>query len=147
MGNEDDFELVRDWSHIKFDRPVPLVPRGEVRVGDHVQSGHGYTGCVVEASTRGEGPGTTRLVLELHTRGSGVTRSEEYPADSVIPVLELTMPEAVSPTERAVLEKLLTYAVQKRDAAARLDDDTLWQRYATVSTIVHEVIENGWEST
>ena len=81
------YEYVLAWSGIDFAYPVPLVPRGTVKVGDTVQSSHGYRGVVVAADTRGTDVGTTTLTLELHRAGSGVRRTESYPADLTIPVL------------------------------------------------------------
>jgi hypothetical protein len=86
-GAHAGYPQVMTWSNINFDRPVPLVPRSEVAVGDTIQSSHGYRGVVAKAETRGIGAGTTTFVVELHRRGSGVTRSESYAADLTIPVL------------------------------------------------------------
>lgn len=84
----DEYEMVTEWSHVTFDRPVWLVPRGQVRIGDLVHSSHGYKGVVTDVATRGTvGPGTTTITIELHRAGSGIKRSESYPADSTIPVL------------------------------------------------------------
>lgn len=83
---------VTGWSGITFDRPVPLIRRRDVHVGDLVQSSHGYRGVISEATTRGSGPGTTSLTIELHRAGSGVFRTEHYPGDSTIPVLAFRDP-------------------------------------------------------
>ena len=53
--------------------------------------------------------------------------------------------QRVTDTEQAVLEKLLNYTVQLRDVAARHGMDEQWTRYASASTVVQEVIANGWE--
>jgi hypothetical protein len=55
------------------------------------------------------------------------------------------MSEPVSAAERVVLDKLDAYAVSLRDTAARYGQDDQWTRYAQVSTVVAEVLANGWE--
>lgn len=84
-----DYEYVTQWGHRTFDKPTPLVPRSDLRVGDLVASSHGYDGYVHSNSVLGTvGPGTSYLTLELGQRGSRrLTQSEVYPADSTIPVL------------------------------------------------------------
>lgn len=53
--------------------------------------------------------------------------------------------DQVTDAERAVLDKLLIYTVGMRDVAARLDLDDQWARYASASTVVDEVLANGWD--
>lgn len=76
---------------------------------------------------------------------AGMLATDYDDAPSGQPYADRMATEPVSDEERAVLEKLNTYAVVMRDAAARLDMDDQWRRYATVSTVVDEVLANGWE--
>lgn len=52
---------------------------------------------------------------------------------------------SVSDSERVVLEKLLTYTVSLRDVAARFDQDEQWTRYSNASTVINEVLADGWD--
>lgn len=99
MTASTEYEMTTEWSQMKFAKPVPLVPRSQVQVGDYVQSSHGYSGLVVEALAIGTD--TMKLTLELHRRGSGVLRSEHYPKDTTIPVLDFGHGRIPTATEEA----------------------------------------------
>lgn len=58
---------------------------------------------------------------------------------------DTTPAQPVTDAERAVLNKLLVYTVELRDIAARYDQGEQWTRYASASTVIDEVLANGWE--
>jgi hypothetical protein len=84
------FEMVTEWSHIKFDRPVPLVPRTMLRPGDIVQSSGGYRLLLTEVRiTRHpitlEFNRSVYIAGHVHAQPENQLRSEIF--DGPIPVL------------------------------------------------------------
>lgn len=72
--------IVHHWSGMTLRTPGVLVARGQLRRGDVVQSSHGFTVSVTDVVGQ-------RLRGELHRAGSGVTHTEHYDPNSLIPVL------------------------------------------------------------
>jgi hypothetical protein len=83
--------LVMRWSWLEFDRPVPLLQRREIEVGDVVQSSHGYELHVTEVRTTqhpvtGHINDSVWIKGRLHSADNPTTRTEQSPG--AIPLLE-----------------------------------------------------------
>lgn len=80
--------FVATWSHIHFDRPVPLVMRREIQPGDLVQSSHGYKLYVTKVRFKaGDQNYSVTLAGEIHGKG-GKERSEIADGHATIPLIE-----------------------------------------------------------
>lgn len=81
MSHLDATHVVK-WSHITFDRPVPLIPRRHVKVGDKVMSSHGFAMIVSRVIAA-----DTHSVVQIEsTLGGGHRHVERY--EGSIPLLE-----------------------------------------------------------
>lgn len=81
-----DIEVTQEWSHIRFDPPVQLIPRSEVRPGDLIQSSHGYKLFITRNLVSQHPNGTAYFWGELHGQG-GEMRTEIYDKGLKVPVI------------------------------------------------------------
>lgn len=84
--------LVTRWSHHDFDRPLPLVPRHSIEVGDIIDSSHYGKVEVIEVQ-RTAHPEPHHSVGWVMTRPGeppmpGFVWVERYPGDSTVPLYE-----------------------------------------------------------
>lgn len=114
-------ETTTEWSHIRFGRPVPLVRRDELKLGDLVQSSHGYKGVVADINVNPHPEGTVYLNLELHCNGSGVFQSEIYPRSTTIPLLHRPEPVVATVENYRRTEHLVELVDALQSAVARND--------------------------
>lgn len=83
MSHLDATHVTR-WSHINFDRPVPLVQRRDLAPGDKVMSSHGFAIYITEVHFE---PGWTVVALKGTThRPDGHPWNERY--EGAMPLLE-----------------------------------------------------------
>lgn len=81
-----DITVVQEWAHIKFDRPVQLIPRSEIRPGDLIQSSHGYKLFITRNLVSQHPHGTAYFWGDLHEQGSEHTETEIYDKHHSVPV-------------------------------------------------------------